>query len=64
MGCITRRYIPNEEIVDEDGNTHCGISICNIPMGDDGYIKSYLECKKGSILTGFDRISNTLDPGH
>ena len=28
-----RGDIPNEEIVDKDGDTHYGISICNIPMG-------------------------------
>ena len=55
--------IPNKEIVDEEGDIHYGISICNIPLGADKYIKNYLRGKKSKISAGFDIITNTLDPG-
>ena len=54
---------PNEVVVDEDGTTHYGLLICNIPMGSERYVKTYLDKKKSQIIQGFDVVSKTLDPG-
>ena len=54
---------PNETMVDDEGITHYGLSICNIPMGSKGYVKTYLDKKKSRIIQGFDLVSEALDPG-
>jgi hypothetical protein len=53
----------NEVVNNDDGITHYGLSICNIPMGSDNYVKTYLNKKNSRIRQGFDVISKTLDPG-
>ena len=50
-------------VVDDGGTTHYRLSICNIPMGSERYVKTYLDKKKRQIIQGFDVISKTLDPG-
>ena len=39
----------NGTIEDEEGITHFGISACNIPIGTEGFVKTYLNQKKDSI---------------
>ena len=54
---------PNKTIFDGFGIEHYGISICNIPMGSDNYIHTYLEQKKTTILKEFNLIVEALNPG-
>ncbi len=55
-------HTENEIVNDDDGITHYGLSICNIPIGSDYYVKTYLQKKKNRIRQGFDVISKTLHP--
>ena len=59
---ILRGDVKNGTIVDEDGNTHYGITTCNIPIGSRNFVKTYLDSKKNSILKGFNDIMKLLDP--
>jgi hypothetical protein len=47
---ILRSKVKNGMIVDEDGNTHYGITTCNIPIGSRNFVKTYLESKKTRSL--------------
>ena len=58
-----RGDVCNGTIEDDEGNTHFGISACNIPIGTEGFVKTYLNQKKNDILKGYDTIINLLDPG-
>ena len=60
-----RGDVCNGTIEDDEGTTHFGISACNIPIGTEGFVKTYLNQKKdNSILKGCDTILiNLLDPG-
>jgi len=42
---------------------HYELSICNIPMGSERYVKTYLDKKKSWIIQRFDVVSKKLDPG-
>ena len=42
-----------------------GITVCNVPIGEEGFVKGYLEQKKNKITRGFDRITTlTARPWH
>jgi hypothetical protein len=45
--------INNGTIEDKDGNVHYGITTCNIPIGSETFMKTYLNQKMNSILKGF-----------
>jgi hypothetical protein len=55
--------INNDTIEDEDGYVDYGITTCNIPIGSEIFVKTYLTQKMNSILKGSTSISNLLDPG-
>jgi hypothetical protein len=55
--------INNGTVEDEDGNVHYGITTCNIPIGSESFVKTYLNKKMNSILKGTTSISNLLNPG-
>ena len=47
-----RGDVCNGTIEDDEGITHFGISACNIPIGTEGFVKTYLNQKKDSIDIG------------
>jgi hypothetical protein len=55
-----RGDVCNGTIEDDEGITHFGISACNIPIGTEGFVKTYLNQKKDGILKGYDTIINLL----
>ena len=44
-----------------DGSPCYGISVCNVPVGSESYIKGYLQQKGVRIRRGFDKVSSLLD---
>ena len=64
-----RGDIPNGTLKDRDGldvleggQPIHGISVRNVPVGSEIYVKRYLEKKAGKIKCQFDEISTMLDP--
>ena len=51
------------EAVTLDGKTLHGVTACNMPIGEEGFVKSYLDQKKNKITRRFDKITTLLDPG-
>ena len=46
-----------------DGNALPGITVFNVPIGEEGFVKGYLEQKKNKITWGFDIMMTLLYPG-
>ena len=45
-------------------NTLNGITICNVPISKEGFVKRYLEQKKNKITSRFEKkMMGLLDPG-
>ena len=52
----------DSEVVTVDGNTLHNITTCNVPIGDKGFAKGYLEQKTNKITRAFGKITELLDP--
>ena len=61
--------IPDSLLLDEegepvivDGRSVRGITVCNIPVGSEGFVATYLGRKQTSIISDNDLIKALLDP--
>ena len=64
-----RGEIPNGTLKDKNGNNitedglpEHGISVCNVPVGSEAYVKEYLSQKADNIEFQYRDISEMLDP--
>ena len=58
-----RGNIPNGSVTDPDGQIYHGITCCNVPIGSQTFVETYLSEKLGKVTRGFDRVQSLLDPG-
>ena len=58
-----RGDIPEGIIEADDGSTYHGISICNIPVGHQKYVETYLKRKKDKIGRDFHLVEEFLEMG-
>ena len=53
----------NGEAVISDGDAFHGIRTCNVPIGEEGFVKGYFRQKMTKITRGIEKIAELLDPG-
>ena len=46
-----------------DGSPQYGITTCNVPIGEPGFVKGCLDQRKSKILKGLEDATKLLDPG-
>ena len=52
----------NGKAVTADSNAFHGIMTCNVPIGEEGFIKGYLVQKMTKITRGFEKMAELLNP--
>ena len=53
---------PGRQSILVDGDQVHGISVCNVPVGSEAFVKAYLKQKGRKVRKGLARVSELLDP--